>query len=72
MSGLTLGHVMIGFATLDLILTWAIGLKLGRAQAELPPERRNPLPYLVFGLGVASAAIICFLAFTLPAAQQPL
>ena len=72
MGDITLGHALIVFGAIDLILALVIGMRMSRAQSELPPEQRNSLPALIIGAGIACAAGLGLIAYFLPVAQTKL
>ena len=66
---MTVGTLFLIFAAVDLALGFVFGTAVARRQEELAPEKRSPAPYFIIGGGFVTAAIFCFLAFSLPEAD---
>ena len=67
---LTLGHVLIGVALLDLILI-PLALRSARARVDLAPEQEGGHRYIVVGVVLLSAALIAF-ALLHPIGRTPI
>jgi hypothetical protein len=65
----TLATFLLFFAAFDFALTLVIAMAVARKQAELPVDRRGPVPQFIVGAGYIAAIILCVLAFLLPDAD---
>ncbi len=72
MPAITLGHIFLAIAAIELVFVLLFAARVRGAQLELPPERRSPAVYIVGAAIVVSSLILAILAFVLPEARMRL
>jgi hypothetical protein len=69
---ITLGHIFLATAAIELLLVLVFAARVRSAHLELPPERRSRSVYVVIAAVIVSSLILCVLAFVLPEARMRL
>jgi hypothetical protein len=70
-AGITLGHVLLVSAAVELLFVLVAGLSVLRANPDASPEQRRRV-YLIIAAGIVTAAVLCLLAVFWPDARMRL
>ena len=72
MPAITLGHIFLAAAAIELVFVLVFAARLRVAHLELPPERRSPAFYIIVAAAIVSSLALAILAFVLPEARMRL